>query len=255
MEEFVVRVFSDYTYQPMLVYSAIWVFMLMSAFGLPLPEEVVLVSAGFVGYMSLNPDLFPPPPEATSKVNVYVLAVVAFVAVMASDYLIYALGRRFGPRLFQFRWFKRMMSEAALRRVQQWMRKYGLWTVIVFRFTPGVRFPGHLTCGAMGLSPWRFLAVDWIAAGISVPTQVLLVSFYGKYILTYFTRFKIYVFSAAGIGLVIYLTLKFLNKRREKALAAASVTVPVAEPVTVPVDYPANSTVTPPLDGTSKPRH
>jgi membrane protein DedA with SNARE-associated domain len=227
MEEFVVRVFSEYAYQPMLVYSAIWLFMLMSAFGLPLPEEVVLISAGFVGYMSLHPDLFPPPIDATSKVNVYVLAVVAFAAVMASDYLIYSLGRRYGPRLFQFRWFKRMMGESALRRVQLWMRKYGLWTVIVFRFTPGVRFPGHLTCGAMGLSPWRFLAVDWIAAGLSVPTQVLLVSFYGKFILTYFTRFKIYVFSVAGIAVVIYLTFKFLNRKRDKEIAPATTHSPL----------------------------
>lgn len=217
MEEFVTRFFSDYAYQPLLVYGAIWGFMLLSAFGMPIPEEVVLISAGFVGYMSLNPDKFPPPPDATSKVNVYVLATVAFVAVMASDYLIYSLGRRFGPRLFKLRWFNRMMSEAAIRRVQHWMWNYGSWTVIVFRFTPGVRFPGHLTCGAMGLSPWRFIAIDWVAAGLSVPTQVLLVSFYGKFILTYFTRFKIYVLSAAAIGLSIYFIFKFINRNKPKS--------------------------------------
>lgn len=233
MEEYVTSVFSTYAYQPMLVYGAIWGFMLLSAFGLPIPEEVVLISAGFVGYMSLNPELFPPPPGATSKVDVYVLATVAFVAVMVSDYLIYYLGRRFGPRLFKFRWFARMMPEKTLNRIRNWMRSYGAWTVIVFRFTPGVRFPGHLTCGAMGLSPWRFLAVDWLAAGLSVPTQVLLVSFYGKYILTYFTRFKIFFFSTLAVAAVTFFALKFYNRRRERALETVALSVPTSTQPTV----------------------
>ena len=188
-------------------------FMVMSAFGLPIPEEVVLVCAGLVGYMSLNPAEYPPPYDGATSVNVYVLAGVAFFAVMGSDFLIYYLGHRWGPRLFKMRWFSRMMSEQALERVQRWMRQYGYWTVIIFRFTPGVRFPGHLTCGAMGLSPWKFIAVDSIAAGFSVPTQVFLVSFYGKYILQYFTRFKIVVFSVLGAALIAFLIYKILQSR------------------------------------------
>lgn len=230
MEEFVTHVFSTYAYQPWLVYGSICGFMFLSAFGLPIPEEIVLISAGFVGYMSLNPDRFPPPPDATSKVNVYLLALISFVAVMASDYLIYYLGRRFGPRLFKVRWFARMMPEKTQQRIRQWMWEYGSWTVIVFRFTPGIRFPGHLTCGAMGVSPWRFIAIDWLAAGLSVPTQVLLVSFYGKFILQYFTRFKIYFFSTLALVLLIYFGLKYLNKKREalRALKSEPAAIPVA---------------------------
>jgi membrane protein DedA with SNARE-associated domain len=224
MEELIRQFFSQYAYQPMLVYSAICGFMMLSAFGLPLPEEVVLVSAGFLGYMSMHPDRYPPPPGATTQVNVYVLAAVSFIAVMSSDYLIYYLGRRFGPRLFKMRWFARLMPQKTLERVQKWMWEYGSWTVIVFRFTPGVRFPGHLTCGAMGLSPWRFIAIDWLAAGLSVPTQVLLVSFYGEYILKYFTQFKIYLLSTIAIALLIYFTSKYLNKKFGISAQTSSVT-------------------------------
>jgi len=238
MEEFITRVFSTYAYQPWLVYGSICGFMFLSAFGLPIPEEVVLISAGFVGYMSLNPEQFPPPPGATDKVNVYWLAVIAFVAVMASDFLIYYLGRRFGPRLFKVRWFARMMPEKTLQKIRQWMWEYGSWTVIVFRFTPGVRFPGHLTCGAMGVSPWRFIAIDWIAAGLSVPTQVLLVSFYGKFILQYFTRFKIYFFSTLGAIVLLYFALKYLNRRKEAAAAAIPVTA--SEPMTAARSSPTD---------------
>lgn len=214
MEQIITEVFSQYAYSPILVYSAICVFMMLSAFGLPIPEEIVLISAGFVGYMALNPDLFPPPTPDAIGVNVHVLATVAFIAVIGSDYLIYILGKRFGPRLFKMRFFARLVSDSALEKIQRWTRKYGYWAVILFRFTPGVRFPGHLMCGAMGLSPWKFLGVDVIAAGFSVPTQVLLVSYYGREILMHFGRFKMYLFSALAVGFVAFLIYKFREKRR-----------------------------------------
>lgn len=212
LTEWVQQTFSQFATMPFAVYGAICGFMILSAFGLPLPEEVVLVSAGFVGHMAMFPET--PHPEGARVVNVHVLAAVAFGAVMGSDYLIYFLGKTFGPRLFESPWFRRMLSLDRLNRVKGWMQKYGFWPVIVFRFTPGVRFPGHLMCGAMGLSPWKFLAVDSIAAAISVPTQIYFVAFYGKEILKYFTQFKIYFLSALAIGFVIFLVLKWRDKRR-----------------------------------------
>lgn len=214
MEAAISEILSQYAYSPWLVYGAICGFMLLSAFGLPIPEEVVLVSAGFVGYMSLNPATFPPPYPGAQSVNVYILSAVAFFAVMGADYLIYHLGRHFGPKLFKMRFFSRMVSDDALTKIQRWTKRYGYWAVFIFRFTPGVRFPGHLMCGAMGLSPWRFIGVDALAAGISVPTQVLLVSFYGEYILQYLSRFKIALFSVMGAALVIFIVYKFVQKRK-----------------------------------------
>lgn len=216
MEHFVATTFSQYAYVPWMVYGAICAFMILSAFGLPLPEELVLVSAGFVGYMAEHPGQYPPPYPGAPHVNVYTLATVAFCAVMGSDFLIYALGRKFGPKLFKLKWFARLVSDAAIARIQNWTSQYGQWAVIIFRFTPGVRFPGHLMCGAMGLPLAQFLTVDTIAAGLSVPTQVILVSRYGYYILHHFTRFKIYLFSALAIGILIYIAVKLLRRRAQK---------------------------------------
>ncbi|MDX9730570.1 MAG: DedA family protein [Bdellovibrionales bacterium] len=215
MEEFIQQTFGALAFQPWAVYGAVCGFMILSAFGLPLPEEVILVSAGFVGHMSLFPA--EPHPEGVHVVNVHVLATVAFFAVMGSDYLIYFLGKKFGPSLFHTKWFGRMVSPERLEKVRGWMQKYGYWPVIVFRFTPGVRFPGHLMCGAMGLSLWKFLAVDALAAGISVPTQIYFVTFYGREILHYFKTAKIYLFSALAIGLMVFLFLKWRERRRLSA--------------------------------------
>lgn len=214
MEALVHEVFAEYATQPWLVYGAICLFMLMSAFGLPIPEEVVLVSAGLIGYVALkNPSIDP----NASVVNVYILATVALFAVLGADFLIYSIGKRLGPKLFRTRRFSRMVSEKSLEKIQRWMWDYGSLTVVVFRFTPGVRFPGHLMCGAMGIPAWKFLAIDWIAAGLSVPTQVMLVAFYGEFILQYFTRFKIVVFSGLAIFVAVYFGNKYWKHRKAKA--------------------------------------
>lgn len=219
MESQIIEFFHQYAYYPYWIYTGICFFMILSAFGLPLPEEVVLISAGFVGFAALNP--LTPLPPGTHVVNVYVLATVSFVAVIGSDYLIYFLGQKFGPRILRWKIFARLIRPDAMERIQIWVRKYGYFAVILFRFTPGVRFPGHLMCGAMGLSPWKFLAVDAMAAGFSVPTQVLLVSFYGEHIVKYLSRFKFVVFSVLGLVILAFLLRKFLAWRRAKALLAA----------------------------------
>lgn len=220
MEEFIQQTFGTLSYQPWAVYCAVVGFMLMSAFGLPIPEEVILISAGFVGHMSLYPT--EPHPPGVHVVNVHVLATVAMVAVLGADFLIYILGKRFGPALFRQRWFQRVVSPDRLVKVRGWMQKYGFWPVIVFRFTPGVRFPGHLMCGAMGLSPWKFLTVDFFAALISVPTQIYFVTFYGREILKYFREAKILIFGLLAIGLAIFLFRRWRENRRPPTLPPAA---------------------------------
>ena len=216
LEQWVHQVFSEYAYSPWHVYGAIWLFMLMSAFGMPIPEELILVSAGFVGFAALHPDPSLVVPAGATPVNVYTMALVAFFAVMSSDFLIYVLGRVFGRKILRRGFFAKMISIEALERAEKWMHKYGYWTVLIFRFTPGVRFPGHLLCGAMALNPFKFVLVDSIAAGFSVPTQVLLVAHYGEFILRYFKQFKIVLISILAIALVIFLVRKFRHRALSK---------------------------------------
>lgn len=213
MEAWIQETLAQYAFQPWLVYGTICSFMLASAFGLPIPEEVVLLSAGLVGYAALHPATVIPP--GASVVNVYTLATVSFVAVLVADFLIFSIGRRFGPRALRNRFFSRLLDEEKLVRTETWMKRYGYWTVILFRFTPGVRFPGHLMCGALGLSRGKFIAVDMFAAGISVPTQVLLVAFYGDQIIKYLQKFKIAIFVALALAVIGLIAHKLLARRQK----------------------------------------
>lgn len=211
--------FSQFAYHPEYVYVGLFVMMIASAFGLPLPEEVTLISVGFLAFMGSRPDLYPPPYEGASVVNKHEIAWFAFLAVVLSDTLIYVLGRKFGRKIITHPRMHRFISAETLNKVENWTHKYGPMAVFIFRFTPGVRFPGHLFCGMMKYSIGKFLAIDAFAALISVPTQVYLIAFYGDQILTVLHRFKIFFFGLITL-VVIYVLFKKWRERQNKALSS-----------------------------------
>jgi membrane protein DedA with SNARE-associated domain len=196
--------------------------MLASGFGLPAPEEITLVSAGLVCYFGSRPDLYPPPYEGAVAVNAYVTASVAFFSVLFSDCLVFFLGRRYGGRFLRSRYTTRF--KARMEDVAKWTKKYGMWAAGAFRFTPGLRFPGHFACGMMGLSTTKFVMVDALAAGISVPTQVLLVAFYGEHILIYFKQFKVVL----GVIIVVVAGYYLVRWLRHRSVLKKSLETPPA---------------------------
>lgn len=213
--------FAEYAYSPMAVYSFIVAFMTLSSFGLPIPEEMTLVSAGLVAYMAMHPDKFPPPSPDAEGVNLTVLSIVCFVAVLGSDLVIYFIGRTFGPKLVESDFFKKKIGEKNFQRINKIFLKYSHWACGFFRFTPGVRFPGHMTCGLMGVPLWKFVAIDGTAALLSVPTQVLLVAFYGEVILAKMREFKLILAGIIGVVIVLWLLRKLFLKIRAKSSGTA----------------------------------
>lgn len=209
--------FSQYAYQPWLVYGFISAFMLMASFGLPIPEEVVLISAGLVAYLAKNPQLYPPPYPGAHPVDTTTLMVVCFLAVFFSDFIVYSLGRFLGQRLMHHHWVKKQMEGKTYITIEQWFVKYGSWCAGIFRFTPGLRFPGHLSCGFLKVPLWKFIAIDGGAALLSVPTQVWLVATYGEVILEKMKEFKLIL-----LGVLLFVGLIWWLRKRKQDTALPS---------------------------------
>lgn len=212
----VLQFFAKYAYEPYYVYSFIVLFMTASSFGLPIPEEMTLVSAGIVAYMARNPDLYPPPFPGAEGVNLVLLCVICFIAVLGSDLLIYTIGKLFGKKLIKTEFFNNRIGHERFNKINQIFQKYSFWACGLFRFTPGVRFPGHMSCGMMGIPLWKFILVDGFAALISVPTQVLLVAYYGEVILDKIKEFKIVLAIIIGVLVVLWLGRKFFIFVRDR---------------------------------------
>lgn len=212
---------SQYAYHPGYVYAGIICMMLLSAFGLPLPEEVTLISVGVLAFMGGHPDLFPPPFPGAPVVNAYEASFVAFFAVYASDFLIYSIGRNYGRKLLYSPRLSRFFKPALMEKVEQWTHKYGAYACGIFRFTPGVRFPGHLACGMLRFPIWKFALIDGLAAAISVPTQIILIAKYGEPILARMQQFKFILLCVFAVGLLVLLFLKLRERSRDRQAALA----------------------------------
>lgn len=206
-----------------MVYTLLVAMMVLSSFGLPIPEEVTLLSVGLIAYMGAHPEIYPPPYEGAPVVNPIFLAVLATVVVFSTDFLIYAMGRIWGRKLITHRYMARMFSPPLLEKAESFTRKYGMLATGIFRFTPGVRFPGHLLCGILKFSPWKFAMIDGFAVMISVPTQVFLLAYYGEHILGALKQFKTVVFSILGILLIAFIAIKLRNKYQRRNIRAEDV--------------------------------
>jgi membrane protein DedA with SNARE-associated domain len=209
---------SQFAYEPTMVYLACFGMMLLSAVGFPLPEEVTLLSVGLLAFMGMHPQRFPPPYPDAAVVNVHIAASVAFFSVLFSDTLIFLIGRKYGRRLLEKPSIQKFVPPAALEKVEIWISKYGAYAAFAFRFTPGLRFPGHLACGFLKFPMWKFISVDAFAAAISVPTQIYLLAIYGDPILEKLREFKLIFFSLLGLVL-IYFILKKVHASFFKAAA------------------------------------
>ncbi|MFZ4714284.1 MAG: DedA family protein [Bacteriovoracaceae bacterium] len=208
--------FGQFAYQPNLVYLFVIVFMLASSFGLPIPEEVTLISTGLVTFMARHPEKYPPPFPGAPHVDLMTAANVAFFAVFFSDILVFSIGKFFGPRVTSSKFMQRFISPESMGKINGLAHKYSYWVCGIFRFTPGLRFPGHISCGMSGISYSKFLLIDGLAALISVPTQIFLVAHYGEDIIKQVKRFNAAIGIVVGVILIVFVTKKIIQHRRHK---------------------------------------
>lgn len=132
--------------------------LLLCGIGLPLPEDVVLVTAGLL---------------ANSKGHSWISAsVVMYVGVVAGDSLAFFVGRHFGMRVLTLRWTLRLFTPEKQRLIGKLFVRYGSFVFFAARFLPGLRAGVFCIAGAMRANYTRFLVFDSAAAVISVPLWV-----------------------------------------------------------------------------------
>lgn len=205
---------AQYAYEPTMVYMAVFTMMIASGFGLPIPEEITIISVAILAYMGANPDLFPPPFAGAPVIDGYDAAFIVALAVLFSDNLVFFIGRSSGRKLMKSKRFRSFFEGPIMEKIDGFIRKYGVSAAFIFRFTPGIRFPAHIFLGMSKFSVWKFLAVDGLAVAISVPTQILLVYHFGEPILHTLHKFKIYVGITLLIGLIYFFGKKIWHHYR-----------------------------------------
>ena len=136
-------------------YPIIFLMLLGSGLGVPIPEDVPLLAAGILAH--------------NGGLSVPMASLACGVFVLARDSIVFGLGRRYGVTVLQNRWARRIVSPETVRKAQHHLAERGALVVFVGRFLPGFRAAVFFAAGASGVRPRTFLIMDLVAALISLP--------------------------------------------------------------------------------------
>jgi len=134
--------------------------LLLCGLGFPIPEDIVLITAGALGVIDGRSWLY--------------VTLFMYAGVMLGDSITFFVGRFLGWKILRTCWCQRLFSPPKQARVQTLFHRYGSTVLFVGRFLPGLRAPIFFTAGSLHVSFLKFLLYDGLAALVSVPIFVWL---------------------------------------------------------------------------------
>jgi membrane protein DedA with SNARE-associated domain len=198
-------------------YVGVFAALICSGFGLPIPEELPVLTAGVLcghadtlaeGKTALDPD----------RLHWYVMLPVCILGVVIGDGILYGIGRVWGPRLLESQWVQRKLLPPDKRaKIEKNFHDRGVLILLTARVTPGIRSPIFLMAGVLRVPLARFLLADGLYAVPGVSTMFFLAYFLTDQVLEVFNAVDRYrplvivgVLSAIA-GVFLY---RFLGSRR-----------------------------------------
>jgi membrane protein DedA with SNARE-associated domain len=203
LDEFLVR----------FTYVGVFLVLLSSGFGVPIPEDLPLLLGGVMCSPILADELL-----GIGHLQWWIMIPLCFVAVLGGDLTIFYLGRRYGHHVPNLPMVRRFLTPNRLQRAEAAFHRHAGKTLAVARFLPGLRTPAFFTAGTFRVPWWKMLAFDGGAAMVSVPIWVFAGYFLGQW-MREISRYYGIVATVAAVGLVGTLVAYRLCRRRSCAAA------------------------------------
>ncbi len=182
-------------------YAAIFGLLVLGIVGLPIPDETMLIFAGYLIYRGR------------------LQAVPTFVAALAGSAcgmsLSYALGRTIGPYLL--RRFGRYVhvTEERLARVRGWFHRAGHWTLTFGYYVPGVRHLTAYVAGASNLELPHFALFAYSGGALWCTSFLALGYFLGEKWSRTGERVQWNLAGGAAAIILLFLAAQFFWRRRK----------------------------------------
>jgi membrane protein DedA with SNARE-associated domain len=191
-------------------YLGLFLVLLAAGLGLPLPEDIPLVAAGWLVHHG--------------GAHLYGMIAVGLVGVLVGDTILFTAGRRYGMHLVEHRWLRWVAKPWLVERARARYQAHGAKIMFAARFMPGLRSALFLIAGTFRIPYWKFLLIDGSAALISVPTWILLsYKFSGDVeALLRKARFTSYMVAAVVIvAVVAWILWEYYHNLRKREVAQA----------------------------------
>lgn len=209
------------------IYALVGVVIGLESLGIPLPGEIVLVSAALLS--SQHGELDP-----------VVLGICATAGAIIGDSIGYAIGRKGGRPLLAWleRKFPKHFSAANVASAERSFQKWGMWAVFFGRFVALLRIFAGPLAGVLRMPYWKFLIANVLGGIVWAGGTTAVIYYIGVVAEDWLKRFSYF---GLAIAVLIGVGSMLLVKRRAKKSAAAhagaeaSGSAPTAaEPVPVP---------------------
>lgn len=219
-----------FTFLSQFSYIGLFAILFVAGLGVPLPEDIPLLAAGWLAYRG--------------SADLYLMMLTGLAGVMVGDSLIFSMGRKYGTRIVEHRWLKRIAKPWLLERARTLYANHGMKILFAARFMPGLRSVLYLTAGVCRVPFWKFFLIDSCAAVISVPLWVWAGYKFSAHIegILGGTRVASFVigglFVVALIGWGVYEYYHNLRKKNRDALDAAAAIEHVVKSAPLVVEHP-----------------
>ncbi|MFE7977380.1 DedA family protein [Streptomyces shenzhenensis] len=200
------------------VYAVVALIIGLESLGIPLPGEIVLVSAALLS-------------SQHSGIDPVILGTCATLGAVVGDSIGYAIGRRGGRPLLAWlgKKFPKHFSEGHIATAERSFEKWGMWAVFFGRFVALLRIFAGPLAGVLHMPYWKFLIAN-VLGGICWAGGTTAVIYYvGVVAEDWLKRFSwLGLVAAVLIGLTSMLVLRRKAKKAQESKAEAE-PVPVGE--------------------------
>lgn len=208
------------TVPPAAVYAVVGLVIGLESLGIPLPGEIVLVSAALLS-------------SQHSDINPLILGACASLGAVIGDSIGYAIGRKGGRPLLAWlgKKFPRHFGEGHVATAERSFQKWGMWAVFFGRFIALLRIFAGPLAGVLRMPYWKFLTANFLGGVIWAGGTTAGVYYVGLVAESYLKKFSFVGLGAAVlIGLASMLIVKRKAKRAtDEKEAAEQESVPAAD--------------------------
>jgi len=182
-------------------YWGVFICVFIGNLGVPMPEETVLIAAGFLAGRSI--------------LDLKTVYVVGIASAVFGDCMGYLFGRTGGSRVLA--WLARTFPflRPGQKRLEAFFETHGSKAVFMARFITGARFMAGPMAGAAGMPFWRFLGWNVLGALIWC-TLIITIGYLVGDELEWVAKVAHRAFLWIGIAIVLSLGAAWFFRWRER---------------------------------------
>ncbi|MGX1914745.1 DedA family protein [Streptomyces phaeochromogenes] len=188
------------------IYALVGLVIGLESLGIPLPGEIILVSAALLA-------------SQHGDINPVVLGACAVAGAIIGDSIGYAIGRKGGRPLLAWLGakFPRHFSEGHIATAEKSFEKWGMWAVFFGRFVALLRIFAGPLAGVLRMPYWKFLTANVLGGILWAGGTTAVIYYVGIVAESWLKRFS---WLGLVLALLIGLTSMLVLKRKAKKVSA-----------------------------------